>query len=481
VLTPGQEISPLYLRTLRQTLRDIILPEVKSPAGRNAANLCDYIFVRMIAALEELPQIQAAHSAGYERLMTQAAQLTGTSAPVSGKPVWGVAKDVQTVVPALFEKLSSGSETDARAAAKILAQIGAEEASFRKDYETAYKNAESKSEPLPLALLVSADAAQKYLDHRFGGEVRITNCHQIPGGRSKLTVLLSVEPNKHIPEDMVMRIDGPGSAINTTVLDEFPILDAMFKAGVSAPEPLWVETNTKYLGAPFLVMRRMPGAAAGDLWGAQKVAPTIGLALAEALASVHKASVPAIWPDAPRDARDAVRNMIASFENSWRDGGDVTHSLGMETAYGWLRRNLPCIDGPTVAVHGDAHFANLLAENDKLVCLLDWEFTHPGHAADDLAYCRPYVETIMPWNDFLAHYRDHGGRAVTDEQLRFFDVWGYLRNITFGANMLRDFAGGKVHGIQNLAIALNTRAKLEALLSKTISAALARDAENAKP
>jgi hypothetical protein len=70
---------------------------------------------------------------------------------------------------------------------------------------------------------------------------------------------------------------------------------------------------------------------------------------------------------------------------------------------------------------------------------------------------------------------------VTDEQLRFFDVWGYLRNITFGANMLRDFAGGKVHGIQNLAIALNTRAKLEALLSKTISAALARDAENAKP
>jgi aminoglycoside phosphotransferase (APT) family kinase protein len=480
VLTPGQEISPLYLRTLRQTLREIILPEVKSPAGRNAATLCDYILVRMIAALEELPQIQVAHRAGYEQLMTQAAALTGKAPPQPDEPVWDIAKELQATVPALFEKLASGTTDESRKAAKILSQIGAEETSFRKDYEAAYKTSEGKSEPMPLALLVSAEAAQKYLDQRFAGGVKIKNCHQIPGGRSKLTVLLSVEPNKHIPEDMVIRIDGPGSAINTTVLDEFPILDVMFKAGVAAPEPLWVEADSKHLGAPFLVMRRMPGAAAGDLWGAQKVAPAIGLALAEALASVHKASVTAIWPDAPLQARDAVRNMIATFENSWRDGGDVTHSLGMETAYNWLRRNLPCIDGATVAVHGDAHFANLLAENDKLVCLLDWEFTHPGHPADDLAYCRPYVETIMPWADFLAHYRDHGGRAVSEEQLRFFDVWGYLRNITFGANMLRDFADGKVHGIQNLAIALNTRAKLEALLSKTISAALARDAENAK-
>lgn len=479
MLTPGQEISPLYLRTLRQTLREIILPEVKSPAGRNSALLCDYILVRMIAALEELPQIQASHLAAYERLMTQAASLTGAAGPAPGEPAWELAAGLQTAVPALFGKLASGASEDSRAAAKILSQIGAEEASFRKDYEAAYKNAESKSEPMPQSLLVSAEATQKYLDQRYAGGVKIKNCYQIPGGRSKLTVLLSVEPNKHIPEDMVIRIDGPGSAINTTVLDEFPILDVMFKAGVAAPEPLWVEADAKHLGAPFLVMRRMPGAAAGDLWGAQKVAPAIGLALAEALASVHKASVRAIWPKASLEARDAVRDMLDTFEKSWRVG-DVTHSLGMETAYNWLRRNLPCIDGATVAVHGDAHFANLLAENDKLVCLLDWEFTHPGHPADDLAYCRPYVETIMPWADFLAHYRDHGGRAVTEDQLRFFEVWGYLRNITFGANMLRDFADGKVHGIQNLAIALNTRAKLEALLSKTISAALTRDAENAK-
>ncbi|HTT83788.1 MAG TPA: hypothetical protein VMF67_09935, partial [Rhizomicrobium sp.] len=104
----------------------------------------------------------------------------------------------------------------------------------------------------------------------------------------------------------------------------------------------------------------------------------------------------------------------------------------------------------------------------------------PGHPADDLAYCRPYVETIMPWGDFLAHYRKHGGPDVSEEQLRFFAVWGFLRNITFGANMLRDFHAGRLHGIQHLAIALNTRARIEALLSRSVADALARDAADTR-
>ena len=330
-------------------------------------------------------------------------------------------------------------------------------------------------------MLVTGDRVAKYLDARFPGQnIRLRDCQQIPGGRSKLTVLLSVEPNAHLPEEMVIRIDAPGSAIDTTVLDEFPILAVMYREGIAAPEPLWIEPDPQHLGAPFLVMRRMPGAAAGDLWGAQKVSPAIGFALAEALAGIHQANIVAIWPQAPVAARDAVKQMLDRFEASWRCGNS-TPSLGMEGGFGWLRQHLHCIDGPTTAVHGDAHFANLLALDNKLVCLLDWEFTHPGHPADDLAYCRPYVETIMPWNDFLAHYRQHGGPVASEEQLQFFAVWGFLRNITFGANMLRDFHAEKLHGIQHLAIALNTRARIEALLSRSVAAALARDAANTTP
>lgn len=482
MLTPGQEIDPRYLRAIRQTLNEIILPEVSSPAGRNAAALCDFILLRMIAALEELPAIQGKHAAPYRELLGRAKQLIGQPAFVAADwPIWIVARRLQDLIPDLFELAGQSDSARSMDATALLADIAASDANFRQDYEAGYKHAEARSEPRPLSLLVTGERVSKYLERRFPGHgIRLRSCHQIPGGRSKLTVLVSVEPDARLPEEMVIRIDAPGSAINTSVRDEFPVIAAMYREGIAAPEPLWVEPDAEHLGAPFLVMRRMPGAAAGDLWGAQKVSPAIGLALAEALAGIHGADVAAIWPKAPGSARECVSEMLDEFEASWRQGNS-TNSLGMEAAHGWLRQHLHCIDGPTTAVHGDAHFANLLALDDKLICLLDWEFAHPGHPADDLAYCRGYVETIMAWSDFLAHYHAHGGRPVSEEQLDFFAVWGFLRNITFGANMLRDFHAGKLHGIQNLAIALNTRARIEALLSKSAAAALARDAGKTSP
>jgi aminoglycoside phosphotransferase (APT) family kinase protein len=462
MLDSGQEVHPRYLRALRQTLKEVLLPEVSSPAGRNAVLLCDYVLVRMIAALEEIPAIRSAYAPRYRILVETA---TGKATP-EDEPLWELARTLQTAIPILA----------AGRASPLLANIAAEDFAFRQDYEAAFKRVDASVEVAPQALLITAEKVQHYLDGRFPGKgIRLATCQQIPGGRSKITVLLGVEPNAHLPEGMVMRIDVPGSAIATTVCDEFPVIDAVFRAGIAAPEPLWVEPDPRHLGAPFMVTRRMKGAAVGDLWGAQQVSPAIGLALAEALAGVHRADSATIWPTAPGEAQEAVGRMLASFETTWREGNS-TPSLAMEEAYDWLWRNLSCIGGRTVAVHGDAHFANLLAEDERLVCLLDWEFAHPGHPADDLAYCRPYVETIMKWEDFLAHYGDHGGREVTEDQLRYFGIWGYLRNITYGANMLRDFVAGRVHGIQNLAIALNTRAKLEALLARAVSAALARDA-----
>ena len=471
MLKAEQEISATYLRTLRQTLREVILPEVGSAAGRNALTLCDLTLVRLIAALDETASVQAAHAPRFAALLDRAAAMTGADAPGLAAAV-DLAMPLQTAAGALFE--ADPEHADASARLGLLADISAAENHLRRDYEAAVKRAADVTLPMPAVLRVTGEVVQAYLDQKFGPEtIRVQSCTPIPGGRSKLTVLLDVAPNTRVPAGLVLRIDGPGSAISTTVLDEFPILNVMFQAGIAAPEPLWVEADAAFLGAPFLVMRRMPGSAAGSLWEADHVSPAIGLALAQALASVHGARPATVWPAAPLDARTAVAEMLRDFEAGWR-AGESTPSLAMECAYGWLRRQLPCIDGPAVAVHGDAHFANLLVQEDKLVCLLDWEFTHPGHPAEDLAYCRTYVEKIMPWDDFLLHYQAQGGAAVTAAQLEYFGVWGYLRNATYSANMLRDFNAGKVHGIQNLAIALNTRTRLEALLAQAVADALRR-------
>jgi aminoglycoside phosphotransferase (APT) family kinase protein len=460
MLAPDKEVNARYLRTLRQTLNDVILPEIAAPAARNAVTLCDYILLRMMNALEELPAVRSAHADAVQALLRRAAP--DDAARVQP---WEMMEALQHLVPALYARSSAGDA----AAADLLLAIAREEASSRRDIEAALARVEARRDPAPQALSVTAATVQAYLDRRYpNAGIRVCHCQPIPGGRSKLTVLLGVEPNARLPEGMVLRLDVPDSAITTTVIDEYPVIEAMYARGVAAPEPLWLEADSAPLGAPFIVTRRMPGSAAGDLFNAERVAPELALALADTLASIHAADSTQLWPGTPGDARGAVRSMLNAFESSWRVG-DSTPSLVSELAYGWLNGHLSLIEGPAVPVHGDAHFANILAENNRLVCLLDWEFAHPGHPAEDLAYCRRYVEASVPWADFMVRYRAGGGAAVSEEQLRFFSLWAYLRNITYATNMLRDYLAGSVHGIQSLAIALNTRVKLEALLSQTMA------------
>jgi len=55
--------------------------------------------------------------------------------------------------------------------------------------------------------------------------------------------------------------------------------------------------------------------------------------------------------------------------------------------------------------------------------VLDWELAHPGHAAEDLAYLRPDVESVLPWPAFIDAYVSAGGRPPAPAALRYFDVW----------------------------------------------------------
>jgi aminoglycoside phosphotransferase (APT) family kinase protein len=122
-----------------------------------------------------------------------------------------------------------------------------------------------------------------------------------------------------------------------------------------------------------------------------------------------------------------------------------------------------------VAVHGDAHFGNVLAEGDRLVCVTDWEFAHAGHPAEDLAFCRTSIESIMPWSEFLAEYRSAGGPEVSEPQLRFFRIWTYLRNFCFATLMRDRLAAGAPTDMQSLMIAVDAQPRLEALLLQALA------------
>src|SRR5438874_5099527 len=60
--------------------------------------------------------------------------------------------------------------------------------------------------------------------------------------------------------DLVLRTDAAtGIAASLGRIEEFAVLQAVFAAGVTVPEPLWAGAEPR----PFIVMRRLPGTAQG--------------------------------------------------------------------------------------------------------------------------------------------------------------------------------------------------------------------------
>jgi aminoglycoside phosphotransferase (APT) family kinase protein len=335
--------------------------------------------------------------------------------------------------------------------------------------------ARAVDEPAASSGQISAVAVREYL--RRHSRIELGSCTQIPGGRSKVTLILELVQVSSpgvaavLPAELVLRCDRPGSAQATTVCDEFPVLRAMYRAGAPAPEPLWVESDARPLGAPFLLMRRMPGSPCGDYWNVGSAGAPHARALAEALARIHGVAPGAAWPGAPATARESTAALLARYEAKWR--GLESASITLECGYAWLRARLDQLTGASVPVHGDVHFANVLFEGERISCLTDWEFAHAGHAAEDLAFCRSYIERILPWTEFMAAYAAAGGRDVSDAELRFFSVWSYLRNATLGTLALRSVLTDAAPDIRTVAIALHSRARLEASLARALAGELA--------
>jgi aminoglycoside phosphotransferase (APT) family kinase protein len=336
------------------------------------------------------------------------------------------------------------------------------------------------NEPTEASAQIEPAAVREYLLQRFPGrKFELRRCTEIPGGRSKVTLMLQLEnvgssgTASTPPAELVLRRDRPTSAQATTVCDEFPVLQAMHRAHAFAPEPLWLESDSRPLGAPFLAMRRMPGSACGDYWNVGGAAPAHARALAQALARIHAVDPRSVWPAAAVTGSEAVAAVLTHHEARWR----ALHlpSVVLESGYAWLRARQSCLTGTSVPVHGDVHFGNVLFEGMRISCLTDWEFAHAGHAAEDLAFCRRYIESVLPWSEFIATYTAAGGRDVSDAELRFFGVWAYLRNATLGAIALHSALGEGVPDIRTVAIALHSRARLETSLARLLATELAAD------
>jgi aminoglycoside phosphotransferase (APT) family kinase protein len=164
------------------------------------------------------------------------------------------------------------------------------------------------------------------------------------------------------------------------------------------------------------------------------VRPQLAWQCGQALARVHSVCLDDLDQPEKLEIEDATRT-LDRYEASYRTLSQPRPVI--ELALQYLRRSIP-EPGPITLVHGDFRNGNLMvAPDDGVVAVLDWELAHLGDPVEDLAYICVnswrFRATKLPVGgfgevaDLIAGYRAAGGRPVTSEQLRYWQLMGSLK------------------------------------------------------
>jgi aminoglycoside phosphotransferase (APT) family kinase protein len=267
--------------------------------------------------------------------------------------------------------------------------------------------------------------AERAAEH-FGRPAEIEGLAPLLGGASRelWTFDALVEAERH---ELVARRDPAGVEDPDGRAREAEVLAAAGRHGVPAPALLWFAPDTG------LVMQRLQGEARPGRILRQERFETARSRLVDEIARAAAAthSVPlAELSLAPMSAAESVAALEAELDRI----GEPHPAL--ELGLRWLRAHLPAPVEPAL-VHGDFRLSNWLVDEAGLVAVLDWELCHAGDAAEDLGWL-----CIRSWrfgaderaaaglgsrDELLTAYEAAGGRAVSREELRFWEVYGNVR------------------------------------------------------
>src|SRR3954453_20935765 len=207
--------------------------------------------------------------------------------------------------------------------------------------------------------------------------------------------------------------------------DEFAVLEAAHEADVKVPRPITYIPDLA--GREAFVMERLDGDTIGrrivrkeEVGHARFLLP---VQMAEELAKIH-----GIQRDRLPFLEEArLERMIEELD----EVGEPRPAI--ELGLWWLRENRPAPREPVV-VHGDFPIGTLVADENGLRGVLDWEFAHLDDPVRDLAF-----SLVRAWRfgvpekrlggvggvgPYLETYNTLTGNDVSDEELFYWELAG---------------------------------------------------------
>jgi len=250
----------------------------------------------------------------------------------------------------------------------------------------------------------------------------------------------------------------PRSATAVALATEAKIIRLAGAAGVPVPPVPYVLRDEDGLG-PGYVMGRVQGETIArkilrDPEYAQ-ARPKLARQCGRILAAIHALDTRELGELNVVPARAQFEQYRAIY-----DAYDYPHPV-FEVAFKWLDERIPEQSTLTL-VHGDFRHGNLMIGPDGVRAVLDWELVHIGDPAEDLGWIcvnswrfgetKKVVGGFGDVEDLLAGYAEAGGKNMTAERVKYWEIFGTLKWGIMCMTMYQAFAGGADRSVERAAI-----------------------------
>ena len=290
--------------------------------------------------------------------------------------------------------------------------------------------------------------------------IRLANLVRSAGGLSRENWRLDASwtdaQGEHSLEIILMR-DASGTLLDTARDREFTVLAALAGSDVPAPRVHWVDANGCYLGAPSIVMDRMPGAC--DYLAPNSAAPLDSrIALARqflwVLTRIHAFN----WRGAqlgmhlgePQGKPSSAE--LEHWDATYRRVQLEPHPE-LDYIHDWLSERAPESEA-IVLVHGDFKPGNALVEAGRITAKLDWETAHLGDPLKDLGWITNPVrrrehQIADHWEreQIVNAYRLITGHAVDEHHLTWWNVFSNWKLAVIQLTAIAEFVQGRYHHV----------------------------------
>ncbi len=242
----------------------------------------------------------------------------------------------------------------------------------------------------------------------------------------------------------------PGNALLRHLSDlgeQFRVLQALEGTDVPAPKAYWYDDDPAVLGAPFLVMEKVPGVCPSP-WGREgrrfyedaAARGVLPLSFTDALAALHNLDWRAAGLDflgVPASGPDFVRREIAKWRTLIDLSGHEPDPILVDLLC-HLESNAPSTDRLAL-VHGAYRTGNFLVHEDRVTAILDWETPCIGDPMYDVAYVlselnregTELLSNVVERDVFFSRYEAATGIEIDTEVCRYYELVYSMRSAAF--------------------------------------------------